>query len=451
MTKRRKKSKRWIWLIVLAALLISIVCGIVFSRMEDDVEVTVESSAKKSINEVVTGSGKIFPEKEIAISSDVSGEIIELFVAEGDSVKAGQLLAKIDPDTYVSAVERGKAALNNAKAQRSIANAQLAASEAQKQQIEAQLTNARKINDRNRQLLADGVISQADYDNSLSTLEALEANVNASSSNIISAQESAKAADYTINSAEASLRELKTSLSRTTIKAPVSGIVSLLNVEAGERVVGTIQMAGTEMMRIANLNAMEVQVEISENNILKVNEGDTVDIEVDAYIDRKFKGVVTEIANTASNSTGSISQAALLSSTQVTNFICKIRINPASYADIITADNQYAFRPGMSATVDIYTNRVNDVLTVPIQAVTARESEDEDQDEVQEVVFVLESDTLRKVVVQTGIQDDKNIHVLDGLSANETVVTGPYSVLSKDLEQGQKVAVQDKKEKGKGK
>ncbi len=450
MTRRKKKSRRLLWIIVGTILLALILSAILFNR-KDTLKVTVEKSKLASINEIVTGSGKIFPEKEIAISSDVSGEIIELYVSEGDSVKQGQILAKIDPDTYVSAVERGKASLNNAKAQKSIANAQLAASEAQKQQIEAQLNNAQKINDRNKQLLNDGVISQAEYDASLSNLEALIANVNASSSNILSAKESAKAADYTIKSAEASLRELQTSLRRTTIKSPVSGIVSLLNVEAGERVVGTIQMAGTEMMRIANLNAMEVQVEISENNILKVQLGDTVDIEVDAYNDRIFKGVVTEIANTASNSTGAASQAALLSSTQVTNFICKIRIDPSSYLDVPSASSKFAFRPGMSATVDIYTSRVEDVLTVPIQAVTARESEDEDDDEIEEIVFVLEADTLRKAVVETGIQDDRNIFIKNGLKEDETVVTGPYSLLSKELKSGLSVEIQDKEEDSKQK
>lgn len=451
MTRRKKRSTRWIWIVFGLLVLAAIAIIIINRQFEDKVEVTVEKSKLTMINEVVTGSGKIFPETEIAISSDVSGEIIELYVAEGDSVKVGQLLAKIDPDTYVSAVERGRASLNNAKAQRSIAKAQLASSEAQKQQIEAQLSNAEKINNRNKQLLEDGVISQAEYDSSLANLEALQANINSSNSNILSSQESAKAAEYTIKSAEASLRELQTSLSRTTIKSPVSGVISLLNVEAGERVVGTIQMTGTEMMRIANLNAMEVQVEISENNILKVQEGDSVDIQVDAYFDRKFKGIVTEIANTASNSTGLTSQAALLSSTQVTNFICKIRIDQTSYIDILSKENKYAFRPGMSATVDIYTNKVEDVLTVPIQAVTARENEDEDNDEIEEVVFVLEADTLRKVVVKTGIQDDKNIHVLNGLKENETVVTGPYSILSKELEKGQEVAIQDNEEKGKDK
>jgi HlyD family secretion protein len=448
MTKRKKKSRRWLW-IILGLILVAIIVGLILNNREEVIKVTVEESKLATINEIVSGSGKIFPEKEIAISSDVSGEIINLYVSEGDSVKQGQLLAKIDPDTYVSAVERGKASLNNAKAQKSIANAQLAASEAQKQQIGAQLSNAQKINDRNKQLLENGVISQAEYEASLANLEALQANVNAASSNIRSAEESAKAADYTIKSAEASLRELQTSLRRTTISSPVNGVVSLLNVEEGERVVGTIQMAGTEMMRIANLNAMEVQVEISENNILKVQEGDSVDVEVDAYIDRIFKGTVTEIANTASNSAGSQSQAALLSSTQVTNFICKIRIDGESYQDILTPEQKYPFRPGMSATVDIYTNKVEDVLTVPIQAVTAREIEDDEKGELEEIVFVLEADTLRKVVVNTGIQDNQNIYIKAGLEKGETIVTGPYTILSKELKSGQTVEIVDSEEKEK--
>lgn len=227
--------------------------------------------------------------------------------------------------------------------------------------------------------------------------------------------------------------------------------MSLLNVEEGERVVGTIQMAGTEMMRIANLNAMEVQVEISENNILKVQEGDTVDIEVDAYIDHTFKGIVTDIANTASNSTGNQSQAALLSSTQVTNFICKIRIDVQSYKDIISKDQKYPFRPGMSATVDIYTDKLEDVLTVPIQAVTAREIEDDENGELEEIVFVYEADTLRKAVVKTGIQDNKNIYVKEGLSEKVKVVTGPYTILSKELKSGQTVEILETKEEDKEK
>lgn len=410
--------------------------------MKDTLKVSTEIAERNTINEVVTGSGKIFPEKEIKISSDVSGEIVELFVVEGDSVQAGELLAKIDPESYVSAVARGRASLNNAKAQRSISLAQLESTKAQKEQIAAQLENARTIHERNKKLLSDGVISQAEFDNSLSNLNALEANLRSANSNIKSSEESAKAAEFTIKSAEASLQELQTSLSRTTIKAPVSGVISLLNVEQGERVVGTIQMAGTEMMRIANLNAMEVQVEISENNILKVNEGDTVDIEVDAYLDKTFKGVVSEIANTASNASSAVSQAALLSSTQVTNFIVKIRINPDSYKNVNNGQ-QYAFRPGMSATVDIYTDRVTDVITVPIQAVTAREEDEDGTDVIKEIVFIVKQDTVARQEVTTGIQDDTNIHIIKGLEGDEEVVTGPYTILAKELKSGEKIEVKN--------
>lgn len=440
MTRKKKKSRIWLWIVLLGIVAI-VVAGIsIKSQMNDALKVTTDVSSKNTINEVVTGSGKIFPEREIKISSDVSGEIVELFVAEGDSVMAGELLAKIDPESYVSAVARGRASLNNAKAQKSISLAQLESTKAQKEQIVAQLENAKIIQKRNEKLLADGVVSQAEFDNSLSNLNALEANLRAADSNIKSSEESAKAAEFTIKSAEASLQELQTSLSRTTIKAPVSGIVSLLNVEEGERVVGTIQMAGTEMMRIANLNAMEVQVEISENNILKVNVGDSVDIEVDAYLDKTFKGTVSEIANTASNASSAVSQAALLNSTQVTNFIVKIRIDPSSYKKMDNA-HQYAFRPGMSASVDIYTDRVADVITVPIQSVTAREEEENGVDVIKEIVFIVKQDTVARKEVKTGIQDDTNIHIVEGLQAGEEIVTGPYSVLSKDLKSGVEIEV----------
>ena len=452
MTRKKKKSKRWIWFVLLALVAAAVIYGIVKSQITEPTKVTVAKSSLQSINEIVTGSGKIFPEKEIKISSDVSGEIIELYVVEGDSVVKGQILAKIDPDSYLSAVERGKASLNNAKAQKSISLSQLAASKAQREQISAQLKNAESIHSRNAKLLDSGVISQAEFDNTLSNLEALQANVRSADSNITSSSESAKASGYTIKSAEASLNELITSLSRTTIKAPVSGVVSLLNVEQGERVVGTIQMAGTEMMRIANLNAMEVQVEISENNILKVNEGDSVNIEVDAYYDKIFKGTITEIANTASNSASAISQAALLSSTQVTNFIVKIRIDPSSYLDMISESNKYAFRPGMSATVDIFTDRVENIVTVPIQAVTAREEDEENGDsEIKEIVFVIQADSVQQVEVVTGIQDDRNIYIKEGLEKDVEVVTGPYSILSKELESGDIVEIikSEKKKKDK--
>jgi HlyD family secretion protein len=245
--------------------------------------------------------GKIFPETEVKISSDVSGEIVELYVNEGDSVVAGQILAKINPDAYISAVERGEASLNGSKAQLAISKSQIESNKAQMEQILAQLENARTIHKRNESLKKDGVISQAELDQSQASLRQLEANYRASQASIKSAQQNAEASEYSIRGANASLKELKTSLNRTTIKAPTSGIVSKLSVEKGERVVGTIQMTGTEMMRISNLNAMEVQVDVSENDVLKVSVGDEVEIEVDAYLGRKFKGTVSQIANSASN------------------------------------------------------------------------------------------------------------------------------------------------------
>ena len=266
-----------------------------------------------------------------------------------------------------------------------------------------------------------------------------------------------------MKSAQASLKELKTNLNRTSIKSPTNGIISSLSVEQGERVVGTIQMTGTEMMRIANLSSMEVQVDVSENDILRVNQNDLVDIEVDAYLDKIFKGRVTEIANSASNIS---SAAASLNTDQVTNFIVKIRIDPSSYSSIPGERQKYPFRPGMSASVDIYTNEVENVICVPIQSVTVREKdEDEDEDEVEgsakkkkdedaiieEVVFVKSTDTVRMVTVTTGIQDDEYIQIISGVDIDEEVVTGPYSAVSKKLKDGKNVRIKEEKEKEKEK
>lgn len=407
-------------------------------------KVTVEAVKTRVIEEVVAASGKVFPVTEVKISSDVSGEIVELYVEEGDSVVSGQILANIDPDAYQSQVERGVAGLNGAKAQLANSRSQVENLTAQKEQIEAQLINAREIQSRNEKLFKEGVISQADYDASLTNLKALEANLRSSEASIRAANESANAAKFSVESAEASLKELRTSLRRTTIYAPVGGIVSLLNVEKGERVVGTIQMTGTEMMRIANLNAMEVQVEVSENDIPRVAIGDEVDIEVDAYIGRTFKGKVSQIANSASN-TGT---ASLLTTDQVTNFIVTIDILPDSYKDLIKPGKPYPFRPGMSASVEIRTNRIEGAVSVPIQAVGTRELETEDSEieEVQEVVFVVVGDTVALRKVKTGIQDDNYIQVLDGLQAGDEVVTGPYAAVSRKLESGTEIRKVDKEE-----
>ena len=440
-----KQRKWWIIILVLAVVVLGVLAYYKAKSKPQGIAVEAEEAAKRKIEEKVSASGKIFPEIEVKISSDVSGEIVELYVEEGDSVVAGQLLAKIDPEAFLSSVERGRASVNNAKANLATAEAQIKNTEAQKEQIQAQLTNAVRIHNRNIELKKDGVISEADFETSLSNKEALEANLKSAEASLESAKKSAEASRYMVKSAEASLKELQTSLNRTTIKAPTSGIVSTLLVEEGERVVGTIQMAGTEMMRIANLDAMEVQVDVSENDILRVEVNDRVDIEVDAYIDKVFKGTVTQIANSASNITSS---QASLNTDQVTNFIVKVRIDPSSYSDLILEGIDQPFRPGMSATVDIYTEVEEDVITIPIQSVTVRDLDEEDGEEnFEEVVFVMDADTAKLVKVETGIQDDEYIVIKSGIEEGQTVITGPYVAVSKNLEAGKSVRVRDMEEK----
>ena len=452
MTTKKKKSRKWL----VPVLIIGIGALIAAAYFKGQgkpkgIEVTVEEADNRTILEKVTASGKIFPETEVKISSDVSGEIVELYVQEGDSVYTGQVLAKIDPDTYESTVERGRASVNSAKANKAASATQIESSKAQIQQIQAQLTNAKTVQDRNVKLLSEGVISQVEFDQSLSALQGLVANMRSAEATLESAKKNVEGASYSVQSAEATLREMRTSLSRTIIKSPTNGIVSSLSVEQGERVVGTIQMAGTEMMRIANLSAMEVQVDVSENDILRVSLNDKVDIEVDAYLDRKFSGYVTEIANSASN----IGGAASLNTDQVTNFVVKVRVDSESYKDLLGPNKRYPFRPGMSASVDIRTETVDNVLAIPIQAVTVREKEDDKDnkkkkaadDELEEVVFVMEADTVRMVNVTTGIQDDEYILVTSGLEKGEVIITGPYSAISKKLDQGDAVRVKEEKEK----
>ena len=452
MTTKKKKSRKWL----VPVLIIGIGALIAAAYFKGQgkpkgIEVTVEEADNRTILEKVTASGKIFPETEVKISSDVSGEIVELYVQEGDSVYIGQVLAKIDPDTYESTVERGLASVNSAKANKAASATQIESSKAQIQQIQAQLTNAKTVHDRNVKLLSEGVISQVEFDQSLSALQGLVANMRSAEATLESAKKNVEGASYSVQSAEATLREMRTSLSRTIIKSPTNGIVSSLSVEQGERVVGTIQMAGTEMMRIANLSAMEVQVDVSENDILRVSLNDKVDIEVDAYLDRKFSGYVTEIANSASN----IGGAASLNTDQVTNFVVKVRVDSKSYKDLLGPNKRYPFRPGMSASVDIRTETMDNVLAIPIQAVTVREKEDDKDnkkkkaadDELEEVVFVMEADTVRMVNVTTGIQDDEYILVTSGLEKGEVIITGPYSAISKKLDQGDAVRVKEEKEK----
>lgn len=452
------KSKRNNTLIfVLLAAIVALVAFLIWRNQNKPKgeKVAVEKAEKRTIIEKVSASGKVFPQTEVKISSDVSGEIVELLIEEGDSVISGQLLARIDPDAYQSQVERGVAGVNTAKAQMANARSQIEQFKAQQKQIEAQLVNAREIHERNVKLKKEGVIAEADFQQSLSNLRALEANLAAAEANIKAAEESARAAKFQVESSEATLKELRTSLRRTDIFAPMSGIISQLNVEEGERVVGTIQMAGTEMMRIANLNAMEVRVEVSENDIPRVTFGDEVEIEVDAYLDRVFKGKVTQIAH-SSTTTGA---TASLTSDQVTNFEVRINIDPDSYEDLITPQKPYPFRPGMSASVDIKTEKAAGALSVAIQAVTTREKDSEKKNakarqvaerendeeglekDLIEVVFVVSADTVRMAEVKTGIQDDTYIQVLSGVEEGDEVIVAPYAAIARKLEQGDEVQV----------
>jgi len=454
MTKPKKKSSKWIiWTLVVLLVILIAAAAIKARKKPKGESVETEKVALREIREIVSASGKIFPEKEIKISSDVSGEIVELYVEEGDSVKAGQVLAKIDPEAYVSAVERANASVSGAKSEVSRSKSAIENSTAQIEQIKAQLENTRRIHERNKKLKADGVISAQDFENSESTLLQLEANLRSAEATYRASQQSAKSAEFNVASAEASLKEIRTSLSRTTITAPTAGIISKLNVEQGERVVGTIQMTGTEMMRIANFNSMEVQVEVSENDILRVSVGDTATIEVDAYLNEKFKGVVTEMASSAAN-TGAVQ---VLTSDQVTNFIVKIRILQESYSTM--HNNAMPFRPGMSATVDINTHTEKDIVAIPIQSVTTREKEEGDSTtlkdktmssvsadtDIDEVVFVYEADTARMVKVATGIQDNEYIQILSGLEVGQEIIIGPYSTISRKLKNG--LALERKEEK----
>uniref|UniRef100_UPI00356143FC efflux RND transporter periplasmic adaptor subunit n=1 Tax=Draconibacterium sp. TaxID=1965318 RepID=UPI00356143FC len=379
----------------------------------------------KTITEFITANGKIQPETEVKISPDVAGEIVELHVEDGDAVEQGKLLCVIKPEMYVSAVNRSEAAVNSSKARQAQAEAQL---------IESELSYKRS-----KQLYEKGTIPVSEFESAEAAYKV--------------AQAEARAAQYSVLSAQASLDEAEEQLIKTKIYAPITGTISALNVEKGERVVGTSMMVGTEMMTVADLNKMEVQVEVNENDIVKVMKGDTALVEVDAYLNRKFKGIVTEIANSASV-TGT-------SSDQVTNFDVKVLLLKDSYEDLIDPENgnRYPFRPGMSATVDILTETRENVISVPISAVTTRikkenggtkevdtdsenSSDDENttqRDEKQEVVFVYADGRVLKTEVETGIQDNNSIEILKGIKEGDEVVTAPYTIINRTLKDSMQV------------
>ncbi len=456
--KNKKKLIRYLLIALVALVILVIVAkknGWVGKSTE--IKVSTELVSKKDIIETVSANGKIQPEIEVKISPDVSGEIVDLYVKEGDQVKKGDLLAKINPDFYLSNLDKMTAAVNTSKATLANSKASLAT-------VESQLVNAKATYERNKKLYESGVISDSEWDAAQSAYKVAKAAVDG-------ANESVKASEYNVISAQASLKEANNSLTKTSVYAPVSGTISKLSVEKGERVVGTSQFSGTEMMRIANLKEMEVNVSVNENDIVSVSIGDTAEIEVDAYLNRKFKGLVTEISNSANNATTTTSID------QVTNFDVKVRILRSSYTDLITKSdtNSSPFRPGMSATVDIQTEIVKNVLAVPIQAVTTREDtteladqtkpkkkENKDSEPYEEVVskkdllkettksvefvFVYSNGIVTKQVVKTGIQDNTYIQILEGLTDKQEIVTAPFKAISKQLKDGDKVTKVDKKD-----
>jgi HlyD family secretion protein len=460
---KKRNTRLWIILGIAAVVIAGL---FMWSRKNQDkgIAVEMEKVQKRTITEKVSASGKIFPETEVKMSSDVSGQVVELLVMEGDSVTKGQLMARIDPEIYQSQVERGSAGVNISRAQAANAASEIdrvratrVQLQAQKDNAETQLANTKKLYDRQVQLRKEGVIADQDLEQSQNTLRSAEAalrsadaTLSANDIGLKAAQKSAEAAKYQTQTSEASLKEVRTSLKRTSVFAPVSGIVSKLNVEKGERVVGSNMMSGTEIMRIADLSKMEVRVDVSENDIPRIKLNDDVDVDVDAYMDRKFKGRVTEIAQSSNSSL-----SASLNSDQATNFVVKILLDPASYRDLIgkTAKNRYPFRPGMSASVEINTNTKENILTIPIQAVTTRDKKEakvaattdnqkdkkaEARKDVKEVVFVTVADSVKMVEVKVGIQDNDYIEIKSGLTDGENIVVGPYDVVARKLEQGSK-------------
>jgi HlyD family secretion protein len=448
----RKSSNRIWWitggilLLLVAGLFGAKQAGLIGKPKTTEVEYTTVK--RNDIIERVTASGKVQPEVEVKLSPDVSGEIISLNVAEGDSVVKGQLLLKIRPDNYESLMARAQASVNSNKANYEQTKTMVL-------QAESRLIQAKANFDRNKKLYNDKVISASDF-------ETFESNYAVAQQDVASAKANVSAALFNIKNAEAGMKDAAENLRKTTIFAPVSGIISLLNVEVGERVVGTSQMAGTEMMRIANLRNMEVRVNVNENDIVRVSIGDTAEIDVDAYnaSGRKFRGVVKEIANTAAGLASSTATASV-SADAVTEFQVKVKILNESFSDLMgtRAKKSYPFKPGMTASVEIITERKNKVVSVPIAAVTTRsdaapaQPAEEGADDgkmvktqavIKEVVFVEVNGKAEMREVKTGISDFENIEIVSGVKEGDQIISGPYIAVSKNLNAGD--LVEKKKE-----
>lgn len=441
--------KKLYWTIGIGVAILVVIIIFKVTEGTKPIEVTVEKAAIRDVVEIVAATGKIQPETELKITSDVSGEITEMMVKEGDKIKKGDLICRIRPDMYVSALDRVNASVNTTKANLKTAEAQL-------EQAKANLVNAEASFKRSKKLFEQEAISQQEFEAAKAQYESAKANVSALEAGVY-------ASKYNIAGSEASLKEASANLEKTYIYSPVDGTVYKMNVEKGERVQGVQGFQGTEILRLANLNEMEVSVEVNENDIIKVHKGDTAIVEVDAYINKKFKGIVTEVANSA-NTTG-------ISVDQVTNFVVKIRLLRESYEYLITDNNPVPFRPGMSASVEIQTLRVSKVVTLPIQSVTSRskdslqtkeengdnrelkvknDKEDpdskEEDEEIKELVFLIKDGKAEQREVKTGIQDNEYIQIISGIKEGEEVISGPYSAVSRSLRKGSKVKVVSKQD-----
>lgn len=448
MAKKSNKKQIWIVIAIVVVLALIIVLAINKSKNSGSTKVATELVELRKIVETVSANGKIQPAKDIKISPYISGEVVELFVKEGDFVTKGEKLAKIDPEIYLRAFEKTEASLKTTQANQANSKARLAQSKAQYTKSELDFNRSKTLWDKK-------VISDADFESAKSANEVASAEVEA-------AEESFKASKFQVSSARTSLKEAKENLNRTTIYAPNDGTVSKLSIEVGERVTGASQFsAGTEIMRIANLDILEVNVEVNENDIVRVDLFDTAIIEVDAYLNREFKGIVTEIA-TSANTVG-------ISADQVTNFDVKIMMLKDSYTDLIKPDAAISspFRPGMSATVEIETETAVNILTVAIQAVTtradtsgrvksAREKREEERvkkdkgvaedNVVVEYVFLYQDGQAILKKVSTGIQNNTFIQVTEGLNDGDEVIVAPYRAVSKTLKNNDEVEKVDKKD-----
>ncbi len=445
-------SKKIKWLI--GILVVAVIALIALSKAgifggNEGTKVTAEKAETRDITEIVTASGKVFPEIEVKVSPDISGEIVQLNVIEGDTVKRGQVLANIYADIYASQRDQAAAIVSQSEAQVSNSKSQL-------QALKASLDQSESAFNRQKKLVDQKVISQSEFEVAQQAYLAAKANYQAANDGI-------RANQANVQSAMASLNRANKDVSRATIIAPMDGVISLLAVKKGERVAGNSFNVGTEMMRIADLSSMEAQVDVGENDIPKVKIGDTAIVEIDAFSNRKFKGVVYKIANPVTNALNSSS------STQVTNYQVHIRLLQDSYKDLIVKGQPFPFRPNMSASADIQTRTHPQVLSISLNAVTTRDKKDgkvpgsekkegDDQqsdvkqsasldDDIEEVVFVVDSAGLvRKRTVKTDIQDINYIEVTGGIKAGDKVITGPYDVVSKQLKDSAKVKVVTKEE-----